>query len=51
MVWAGLALAGAPWSSGAFAKHDAKYAVAELPVLVPLAVLLLVLLTAEGWWT
>lgn len=36
MAGAGLALAGAPWTSGAFAKHDAKYAVAELPVLAGL---------------
>lgn len=36
MAWAGLALAGAPWTSGAFAKHDAKYAVADLPALAGL---------------
>lgn len=30
MTWAGLALAGAPWTSGAFAKYDAKYAVEDV---------------------
>lgn len=56
MAGAGLALAGAPWTSGAFAKYEAKYAVADLPalaVLLPLVATgstLLLLRLARVMW-